>query len=222
MSETHDRVKTLPQGRRGNAARPAAWCAAVILFGALAVLSHYRPYFGWDVTVTAWLQGIHAPGIHTLMVWISALGTGWLAVAVAACAGLTLFAVGLRREALVFFIGAGVGSLLNRAVKVIIARPRPPETLVNVAFAYQHESFPSGHTVFFVVVFGFLILVTCLFAKQRPLRVGLVTLFALLIVLVGISRIQLGAHWPSDVIGGYLLGGMCLAAMAATCRRRSS
>jgi undecaprenyl-diphosphatase len=156
------------------------------------------------------------------MVWVSALGSGWLAVAFVAAAGLSLLGFRLRREALFCVSGAGLGAALNRTLKVIIARPRPAGSLVNIAITYEHESFPSGHTVLFVVVFGFLILTTCLFAQRAQMRIGLVALFGCLMLLVGVSRIHLGAHWPSDVAGGYLLGFLTLGVMAGFYRRISS
>ena len=94
-------------------------------------------------------------------------------------------------------------------------RYRPTSNLVHVVQQIQQPSFPSGHTLHYTVFYGFLIFVIATnFKSSWPRNVALV-IFALLIALVGPSRVYLGEHWPTDVIGGYLIGALCLAPLIA-------
>jgi undecaprenyl-diphosphatase len=72
-------------------------------------------------------------------------------------------------------------------------------------------SFPSGHAVYYTAFFGFLWVVTFRRVKPRLLRWPLLGFFGAVVLLVCLARVYLGAHWPSDVAGGYLLGGAVLA-----------
>ena len=112
------------------------------------------------------------------------------------------------------------------AVKRSIGRPRPDEHLVNVLIgAHEKNGFPSGHTVHYVVFFGFLFFLSLVLIQRRRFRWPLLGLLGGLIVLIGLSRVYLGDHWASDVLAGYLLGGALLTAAIcgylAWTRRRS-
>jgi undecaprenyl-diphosphatase len=74
----------------------------------------------------------------------------------------------------------------------------------------QQPSFPSGHTLHYTVFYGFLLFVVATNFKRSWPRAALLIIFALLILLVGPSRVYLGEHWPTDVLGGYLIGALCL------------
>jgi undecaprenyl-diphosphatase len=83
--------------------------------------------------------------------------------------------------------------------------------LVHVLTYPGDYSFPSGHTVHYVVFLGFLWFLTLVLVRPRLLRWTLLAVNGALVLLVGLSRVYLGAHWASDVLGGYLLGGALLA-----------
>jgi undecaprenyl-diphosphatase len=92
----------------------------------------------------------------------------------------------------------------------MIQRPRPTGDLVAVVSMLDSYSFPSGHVMFYIGFFGFLFFLTFTLLKHSWMRSLLLTLFGGLIVLVGISRIYLGHHWASDILGASLLGGLTL------------
>jgi len=104
-----------------------------------------------------------------------------------------------------------LASLATSLVKILINRVRPDSRYIQI---WAHEidpSFPSGHVVFYTVFFGFLIaIMTKNKMIPRIVRMVVVTISAILIILIGFSRLYLGAHWISDVIGGYAFGGILL------------
>jgi len=118
--------------------------------------------------------------------------------------------IGLRWEAVMLtFAEVGVGAL-GGLVKVIVARPRPTAPLVNVFALLTDSSFPSGHVLLFTAFLGFLLFMLYTLVPHSTRRTLGFVLFGALIALVGVSRVYLGEHWPSDVLGAYLLGSLWL------------
>lgn len=94
------------------------------------------------------------------------------------------------------------------AVKLLVNRPRPPDA-GPINDLITNASFPSGHTVRVMVLVGLLI---AAFAwDRREARVRALTIGAAIVAIVGVARIASGEHWPSDVLGGLLLGGAWLS-----------
>jgi membrane-associated phospholipid phosphatase len=207
-----------------RAALRARWAEIVFITGlgvytVLAVLAHRYAYFDWDLDFAARIQSINVPGFGTLMIWVSRLGSGWVPTALVGSTGLAMMAARFRLEGTICIIGVTLGAALNRLLKDIIGRPRPVDMLVNVITQYRHESFPSGHVVFFIEYFGFLFFLAYVLLRRGRLRRGAFVFLGLLIALVGVSRIYMGAHWPSDVVGAYLAGGIWLMLMIEVYRR---
>lgn len=195
------------------------FAAGLSLYAVLAVLAYRYAYFAWDLELARSLQAIRLPGFATLMVFISALGTGWTSIAIVVVAGAGLIAARLRLEGIVCLIGVGAGSLVNSLLKLVIARPRPSDDLVQVMVEYSHKSFPSGHVSFFMEFFGFLFFLAYVLLRPAYARRAAFAILGALIALVGVSRVFMGAHWPSDVAGAYLSGGLWLLLMIEIYRR---
>jgi undecaprenyl-diphosphatase len=123
-----------------------------------------------------------------------------------------------KRWTLVFWAGLGSGAALMGLIKVLTMRPRPSPPFAEVLYEYPGFSFPSGHVIFFVQYFGFLYVLIRSHSNNLLLRRVALILMGLPVLLVGCSRIYTGAHWPSDVLGGYLLGGVLLALMVQSSR----
>src|SRR5258706_10989701 len=168
----------------------------LVLYAALATFAHSYAYFQWDLRLERSIQSISLPAFDTLMRLISMLGNGWVPVASVSVVTLALLAARLRIEGLICVIGVASGAEVNRLFKAWISRPRPTEPLVQVAYRVAHESFPSGHVVFFIEFFGFLFFLSCVLLKPGTVRRVTLALFGMLIALVGVSRVYLGAHWP--------------------------
>ena len=128
-------------------------------------------------------------------------------------------ALGRRNDGLLLAASGVFPFLLNLGLKEWVARPRP-----DVALAMVEETgyaFPSSHVVFATAFYGALIYLLGqwdAFPNRPALRRAIQGALALLILAVGASRVYLGAHWPSDVIGGFLFGGLCLAGLAVARR----
>jgi membrane-associated phospholipid phosphatase len=127
-------------------------------------------------------------------------------------AGLRLWFTGRRADA-VFVIAAMAGAqLVFRGLKLLLDRPRPPEDdrLVHAV----SESLPSGHATTAIVVIGTLVVLAWP-GRTPAVRAGLVTVAALWVGAVGLTRLYLGVHWFSDVVAGWLVGGAWLAVCVA-------
>lgn len=207
-----------------RAIRRARWAervflAALIVCAALAVLAHRYAYFEWDLALAKRIQSVTLPGFETLMTAVSLLGSGWLPWMLVVPIALLLVNAGLRIEGFMTLAGTGLGWPVNMLLKFLIGRPRPSDSLIHVSGQFSFESFPSGHVVFFVDFFGFLFFLAYVLLKPGRLRFAALTVLGLLILLVGMSRVYLGAHWPSDVAGAYLAGGIWLMLMIEIYRR---
>lgn len=193
--------------------------SALGVYTVLAVLAHIYTHFTWDLEVMRGIKSVGVPGFGASMVWLSALGSGWVPTALVGGVGVALALARFRLEGGVCIVGVTLGAALNGLLKVITGRPRPSPALVDVMKIYNHDSFPSGHVVFFVEYFGFLLFLSYVLLKRGRLRNTLLTLFGVLIALIGVSRVYMGAHWPSDVLGAYLAGGVWLMVMISVYRR---
>ena len=189
-----------------------AFALGLAAFAVLAVLAKANAYFAWDLRVANAVQSIPLPGMETLMQAVSLAGNGVTSWAVFIVAFLIFFAFRRRSEAFGLLLSTAGGSTLNRLVKYAVARPRPTLEHVRVSGEWANESFPSGHVTFYVCFFGFLFFVAyALLPKGSNARRAACALAALPVLLVGLSRVYLGAHWPSDTLGAYLFSGLGLA-----------
>ncbi|HZT58363.1 MAG TPA: phosphatase PAP2 family protein [Pyrinomonadaceae bacterium] len=196
------------------------YAAALAAFAVLAVLAHAYAYFAWDLRLARLIQSDNSPAWAAFMDWASVFGNRWTPHALTAATALTFFFRRRRSEAAGLVLSAGGGAILSNLFKFIVARPRPAAELVGFAYQSSEKSFPSGHVIFYVCYFGFLFFVAYALLPRGSVarRVSLV-LAALPVAVVGVSRVYLRAHWPSDVLGAYLLAGLWLAFSLATYRR---
>ena len=97
----------------------------------------------------------------------------------------------------------GIVVLNNVIIKNIIGRDRPSG--INI-ITEAGKSFPSGHSAVSMVVYGYLIYLTYNYVNNKKIKYLLISILSILILVVGLTRIYLGVHYTSDVLGGYLLG----------------
>jgi undecaprenyl-diphosphatase len=103
----------------------------------------------------------------------------------------------------------GGGRLLLNPLKDLVNRARP---IWNGAIISESSpAFPSGHAMMSLLTYGFLVIVLWRVIQNRPTRVALISGVAVLVGLIGFSRVYLGVHYPTDVLGGYAIGGTWLS-----------
>ncbi|MBI4752329.1 MAG: phosphatase PAP2 family protein [Acidobacteria bacterium] len=186
-------------------------CLLGFLSLALAVLTDSDKRFQIDITISQAVQSFSLPGVEAGMRLISFPGNHSLADLAWGC---LIFAFllwkGRKVAGYAFALSAGGGTLLNMIVKELVARPRPTSELVQQLVQETSLSFPSGHVMHYVTFYGFLLILINEEPFPRWLKTSLNALCGIPILLIGTSRVFLGAHWPSDVTAGYFLGGFWL------------
>ena len=164
--------------------------------------------FSWDIQVTKNIQNLSY--LTVPMIFVSWLGQISVTILLFVLIIGFLYRKGYRREA-AFVPAVLLTPALNIVLKELVARPRPSEALISVFEPLPQYSYPSGHVMYYVVFFGFLAFLASSLPKLEPRwRIIWLSFSLPLIFLIGISRIYLGAHWPSDVVGAYLIGGLYL------------
>jgi membrane-associated phospholipid phosphatase len=188
----------------------AGLLSAIGVFALLTFLVETTPSFPVDLQITRAIQAIDSPVFAALMSFISWPGFLPQSVLIILLIAFTLYMYGFRWESVLSLLTALVSGVTNQSIKYMIQRPRPASDVVDVFETLASYSFPSGHVMFYVTFFGFVWYVIYTVLKRSAQRSLLLTFFGTLIVLVGISRIYLGQHWASDVLGAYLLGSLIL------------
>ena len=183
---------------------------ASAVFVVMAVIAHTVAYFPIDLTITHAIQANHGRAFDSLMYGISWLGFFPQVVPLGAAVILALFFSGLRWEA-VSTLFATISVAIAGVVRLVVARPRPNANLVHVLFQLPSPGFPSGHVVAMTAFCGFLTFLCFTLLKPSAGRTVALVLLSLFIALMGYSRIYLGQHWFSDVMGAYLFGSLWLA-----------
>jgi undecaprenyl-diphosphatase len=157
---------------------------------------------------------IHAdatPGLTHVMFALSRIGSPKVLIPVIPLLAAVLWWRGLRRAPLVWLAATGGAGVLVLLLKLHFKRLRP-----DLPWAFAHQvsySFPSGHSVLAVVVYGSLIFLGMRHLQGSWERVSVCVVALALILGIGISRIYLGVHYPSDVAAGYFVGAVWLAAV---------
>lgn len=166
-----------------------------------------------DLEFSEEVQENQSPLLNSFMVGVSWFGKRVVALSITLSASLLFLLLGYKREA-VFTVLTLLASVATYGLKILVNRPRPTDDLVRVLVNAQHPSFPSGHTVFYVTFFGFLMyLMYRLRRIANSIRISVGGVCLLLIAAVPFSRVYLGAHWFTDVLGGFVFGMLFLAVL---------
>ncbi|OOQ60258.1 phosphatase PAP2 family protein [Mucilaginibacter pedocola] len=179
-------------------------------FAALTVLVILYPNSFIDIKFSKEIQEHQNKFLDTAMYVVSVPGYMPEAPIMIAFTSLVLLLFKYKKAALYVLFTTLVG-LISTIVKALVNRPRPSDDVVRIVLKTTQQSFPSGHVMFYTVFFGFLV-VLMYQLEDVPKIVSrfLIALSLLMIFLIPISRIYLGAHWFTDVTGGFLLGLLCL------------
>ncbi|HVP44532.1 MAG TPA: phosphatase PAP2 family protein [Terriglobales bacterium] len=222
MSEPQD----LPPIER--APQPITFSGAAVLTS-LAAAAGLLLFFVWlsdqvfeggaarfDASVRAWVHGFASPTLTRAMQFASSLGSEVLVAGLV----VSLVAFGLlrwKRAALWMVVTMAGALVLDLALKAAFHRTRPVPFFGPSPHTY---SFPSGHSLFSFCFYMVLAGLVSARLRSPRLRVLVWTLAALIVAAIGLSRIYLGVHYPSDVLAGYLSAAMWAAAMITIDRAR--
>jgi membrane-associated phospholipid phosphatase len=159
-----------------------------------------------DRSSLLWIHQFANPQLDTVMLFITALGNPPMAITVFIT---TIIWLGIKRrytDVGRFAIVCIGGVLINQVMKLFFAKPRPE--LWTRLISEHSFSFPSGHAVGSMVIYGF---IAYIFAKELvPYRKYVYFAASLLIIAIGLSRLYLGVHYPTDIIAGYGIGFLWL------------
>lgn len=174
---------------------------SLIVFGLLAHFVHSHDIVRVDSQIIALVQGLETISLTVFMELLSFIGSAPVIIIVSLFILLFLYKRLKHRQEFVLFIGVMVGSpMLNFILKTLFKRARPDfHRLVEIS----GYSFPSGHAMNAFTFYG---ITTFLLWRHIPKRWGRTVLLffsGTMILGIGISRIYLGVHYPTDIIGGY-------------------
>ncbi|MEJ7692500.1 phosphatase PAP2 family protein [Daejeonella sp.] len=175
-------------------------------FIVLTILVSFFPVSVIDREFSEEVQEHQYPFLDSLMKFVSWPGYTPQSVVIASVTAIIFFLFRRRKESL-FILLTMISGVISSSLKILIDRPRPTDDLVRIIEIAKHQSFPSGHVLFYVSFFGFLIiLMNHLKDINRPFRIAVIAVCAFMIFTIPVSRIYLGAHWFTDVLGSAMLG----------------
>ncbi len=184
---------------------PRWWIASVllvVLYGVLAVVVRWSPDNGFDRRLLAWVSGLDGPGLDRTAEWVS-----WVTDTEPRVVMATIGLIGVAATGRIRFV---VAVLLTTLITGV-----PTNALDDVAGVFTgrirpngapFKAYPSGHTLGTITQFGFTIYLAVRLGLPRRLLLVVATVFAVPMILVGPARLIRGVHWPTDVLGSYLLG----------------
>ena len=189
----------------------------VVLLGCLGLLALFgwlsqevleKEAFGFDTTILLWLHQHSNATIDNLMLTLTKLGNpAFVVVLVTISFSLLLWYKRVWAAQILFLTCLG-GLILNQGLKLVFAKPRPQ--LWTPLIVEHSYSFPSGHALGSSALYGFL---AVLLASQYPrYRLGIYGIAVVIVGSIGLSRLFLGVHYPTDIIAGYAVGLLWLIA----------
>ncbi len=177
----------------------------------------------FDRTLGEWIQGTNPPAIIAWLTqsapydWVmsnlSALGNFPLAAVVYIAVFAGLYFLGLRLEAVVAVAGSALAFVIGMLLRSIIDRARPSPAFLHIMGHVSGPGFPSGHVMMYVTLFGFVFYIAVVAFRWNAFKAVTLLVTGLLVVLIGMSRVYLGAHWPTDTTAAYLVGWLVVAGM---------
>jgi len=206
-------IAALPKqwAKRSSVTISPRWTIALgitTLLVALVALSTYNAVttdrFVVDLAITRWVQNFEVDELLEEVLFYIVFEAVAGVVIMAATLWLW-FRSGHRVDAIVLML-AKIPNFINFPLRAVYGRPRPDEALVNVIGSPAGQSFPSGHALLVILLYGFLLYLLTQHTRSKRLLYGAQVLLVLYIPFAGLYVIHYGRHWASDVVGGYLYG----------------
>lgn len=183
------------------------WIAAgsLLIFAAISYIVTTVDVLSFDTVVRETIYGFRSDGRTVFFRTITYLGN-WETIS-AICIATLLFRHNLRSPGIPLAATGIIAVVIQKSLKIFFHRARP-----DIALHLIHQggySFPSGHSFSVLVFYGMIIFLCHRHMKNRTAANTVTVLLSILIALIGFSRIYLGVHFPTDVLGGWSLG-LCL------------
>jgi len=160
----------------------------------------------WDLLVSQELQEDPTMLLDMLMKSFSWLGTVYVAAIMVIVFSIIFFVFKYMREGF-FVLSCLLSGGVSYVLKTLIDRPRPTTDFVRIVEETHYQSFPSGHVLFYTAFFGTLMVIAISSSILKlSWKLIISSICVAMIVLGAVSRIYLGAHWFTDVIGGFIVG----------------
>ena len=195
---------------RGTYVLVALLAATAIAFAALALAAHIVPYFAIDLDLTRAVQSIKNPTFDFVAHWIGWPGFPPQSNILFGALILLLAVRGHPLAGISLLLAAGGSAALWFWIAPLVDRPRPSPELVHVSAEIPYGSFPSGHVLNLMAGFGFIWYLAYTLLPQSPIRTMVLWVVPIYLSVLGLARVYEGQHWPSDVVGGLLLGALWL------------
>jgi undecaprenyl-diphosphatase len=205
LAEPKQAAAEVLAGQPGPTARRWLGPTALFVFALFAIdtfLVVKNDVLPFDLPIARFIQQLNwGPAVYPMQLINASAGIWQVLLGVVAIVALFIFE---RRAGWLMLIGS-ISSLLDNIIKLVVSRQRPPADLVHILSPTTGFSYPSGHAVFFTWM-SFMLAVSIAPRIRPSFRPILWSLAAIVIVLTCIARVWAGEHWPSDVLGGVLLG----------------
>jgi undecaprenyl-diphosphatase len=171
----------------------------------------------FDDAIMTWIGAHQNPTMQQVMLEFTSLGTGLVVAMIVFVAGMFLWLNQHKHSALLLMVATFGGLGLNMLLKLGFNRPRPQ--LFKWGTYADSSSFPSGHAMSSVIVYGTVAYLAARLQRRAASRIMTLVFAAIIIILVCASRLYLGVHYPSDIAAGLIVGlawaGFCMAVLEA-------
>lgn len=178
------------------------------LFSEIAEEALEQEAWSFDTSIVSFFKSIENETLDIIMIVITELGSVWFLTAFSIAAILHLWLRQKDKWGILFFIIAvGGGGILTKLLKNLYERGRPS---INPEIDAIGFSFPSGHSMGSLIFYGFIIYFVVRSRMNKLIKGLAISFMVVLVLLIGTSRIYLGAHFPSDVLAGFIAGTIWL------------
>ncbi len=185
---------------------------AALLVGAsgLSIMVSVGPVMPGDRVILEAVRSAELPLLDLLCQSLDFLGDRWMIIASILALSVVLWVRGRRAEALACLLIIPL-ELMTLGLREVIDRPRPiPPFFPRSDVMTGSPGFPSGTTLHALLFFGFITYIVHVCVRRVKLRLALQGALVAVIVVISYSRVYVGAHWPSDILGAWLYGGLFL------------